>query len=588
MRRPLFFLFLVWAIHSVAVYHLVTAVGPGGFALVILPITFTAWYGGLRSGLLGSVLGMIINSSVSNIVDAGAFDPLISFHQGGWPGLIASFMTGAIVGRLRDLRVRLGRSERELQALNEGLEQRISERTQALEEVNAQLMHTAFHDALTGLANRALFLDRLEHVLERSKRSQASLFAVLYLDFDRFKTVNDSLGHNVGDELLIAVSKRLQNVLRPADTVARLGGDEFILLLEDLSGEAEAAEAARRVQNVLASAHELDGHDVHLSASIGVVTSNPDYASAAELMRDADIAMYRAKERGRACFALFDTSMREHLERRMSLEADLRVAVERGDFEVHYQPILSLQTGEVESVEALVRWTHPVYGAVSPAVFVAIAEDMGLVTKLDRWVLRRALQQLAAWREEGGAQGGHQVGLSVNVSSQGFLRPGLVQYVEEVLAETGVEAKRLRLELTETMIVDASKEVQATLQDLSALGVQLHIDDFGTGYSSLSYLQDFPLDVLKIDRAFINKLSEPKGEALVRTIILMAQTLGLRVVAEGVETPAQLAQLRALGCDFAQGYLFAKPLPAPAALTFIAKERGHCFSHVNSSVNASS
>ena len=438
-------------------------------------------------------------------------------------------------------------------------------------------MHTAFHDALTGLANRALFLDRLGHVLERSKRAQAELFAVLYLDFDRFKAVNDSLGHNVGDELLIAVSKRLQNVLRPTDTVARLGGDEFILLLEDLKNEDEAVAMTRRVQKVLATAHELDGHDVHLSASIGVVTSNPDYTSAEEIMRDADIAMYRAKEKGRARFALFDTSMREHLERRMSLEADLRVAVERGDFEVHYQPILSLGTGEVASVEALVRWTHPVHGAVSPAVFVEIAEDMGLVTQLDRWVLRRALQQFAAWREEGGSQVGrqveHQMGLNVNVSSQGFLRPGLVRYVEEVLAETGVEAERLRLELTETMIVDASKDVKATLQGLSELGVQLHIDDFGTGYSSLSYLQDFPLDVLKIDRTFISNLSEPKGEALVRTIVLMAQTLGLRVVAEGVETPEQLAQLRALGCDFAQGYLFAKPLRASEVLAFTAEER---------------
>ena len=574
MQRPLNLLLLIWVLHSVGVYYLVTEMGPGGYALALLPITLTAWYGGVTWGLLGGVLGAVINSVVANLVSGEAFDPLISFHRGGWPGLVVSFVTAIVVGHLRDLRLQLGRSERKLQVLNGKLEQRVSRRTKELEEVNARLQHSAFHDALTGLANRALFLDRLTHVLERSRRAQAGRFAVLYLDFDRFKAVNDSLGHNVGDELLVAISKRLQSVLRPSDTVARLGGDEFILLLEDLSAESaaedEAMSMAQRLQEVLAHAHQLDGHDVHLSASIGVVTNSADYTSAAEIMRDADIAMYRAKEKGRACFAVFDSAMRERLEKRMSLEADLRTAVESGDFEVHYQPILSLQTGAVESVEALVRWTHPVHGAVSPALFVPIAEDMGLVTELDRWVLRRACVQLAAWRAESGVE----VNLSVNVSSQGFLRPGLVKYVEEVVAETGISAKRLRLELTETMIVDASQEVKATLQGLSALGVQLHIDDFGTGYSSLSYLQDFPLDVLKIDRVFVGNLENPKGEALVRTIVLMAQTLGLEVVAEGIETPQQLARLRDLGCNGGQGYLFAKPLFAPEVAAYIASERG--------------
>ncbi len=584
MRRPLLTLSLIWVVHGVAVYALVTEIGPGGFALVILPTALTAWCWGLRGGLWGALTGMLINSLVSNLVNEGAFDPLISLHQGGWPGLIVTFFVATIVGYLRDLRVRLGRSERELQGMNERLEQRVSLRTQELEEVNAQLQHSAFHDALTGLANRSLFNDRLAHVLERSKRGQAGTFAVLYLDFDRFKLVNDSLGHAVGDELLIAVARRLQNTLRPTDTVARLGGDEFIVLLEDLTAkpslkhitaEDEALRMTQRLQNVLAPAHELGEHDVHLSASIGVVLGSPDYVSATEVMRDADIAMYRAKEKGRACFAVFDASMREHLERRMSLEANLRTAVEQGDFTVHYQPILSLETQKVESFEALVRWTHPVHGAVSPAVFVPIAEDMGLITKLDRLVLRRACCQLAAWCEEG-----MDVGLSVNVSSQGFLRPGLIGYVQEVLAETGVAAKRLRLELTETMIVDASDEVQATLHGLSELGVQLHIDDFGTGYSSLSYLQDFPLDVLKIDRAFINNILEPKGEALVRTIVLMAQSLGLSVVAEGIETREQLARLRDLGCECGQGYLFAKPLPAQEVAAFVAGQSERAFSAV--------
>ena len=297
----------------------------------------------------------------------------------------------------------LGRSEKELQGLNERLEQRVRGRTRELEEVNARLHYSAFHDALTGLANRALFSDRLTHALARSKRYEAG-FAVLYLDFDHFKTVNDTLGHAVGDELLVAISKRLQSALSPADTVARLGGDEFILLLAGVTAEDEALRAAQRVQAVLAPTHQLGEYDLHLSASIGVVMGSPDYLNAAEITRDADIAMYHAKEEGRACFAVFDRAMREHLEHRMSLETDLRLAVEAGDFEVHYQPILSLETGEVSSVEALVRWTHPVHGALSPAVFVPMAEEMGLVTKLDRWVLRRACCQLAAWREEVGLQ----------------------------------------------------------------------------------------------------------------------------------------------------------------------------------------
>ena len=573
----MFHLLFIWAGYGVAAAWFVTRLGPGGFALVILPVTLTAWVGGLRFGVLGGLAGVLFNALVSSLVHQTAFDPLVSLYKGGWPGVIVMFLVGAVVGRLRDLRARLGESERALQALNESLEGRVQTRTAELERANARLQHSATHDALTGLPNRALFHARLAHALEAAERG-APYPAVLFLDFDRFKVVNDSLGHAAGDALLVAVARRLRDGLRAADLVARLGGDEFTVLLEPINlqtGEpadalAAAVEAAARVLGALERPFEVAGHELHVSASVGVVACAAGHGSE-DVLRDADIAMYRAKALGRGRVAVFNARMREDAFSLMTLEAELRGAAGRGELEVFYQPVLTAG-GALTGVEALVRWRHPERGLVSPGEFVPVAEETGLIVALDRWVLRRAAAQAALW--QGALPGGGPLTLNVNLSSQGLSRPDLTDYVAETLRETGLRAELLRLELTETVMVGASGPVTAALDSLKALGVGLHIDDFGTGYSSLSYLQRLPLDALKIDRSFVSRVLEPKGEALVLTIIRMAQTLGLSVIAEGVETPAQLARLRELGCDHVQGFLFAPPLPAAELPRFAAELRG--------------
>ena len=460
-------------------------------------------------------------------------------------------------------------AEDALMLANAELENRVQARTEELERANARLRHDAFHDTLTGLANRALFYDRLAHALEREKRNPHNGFAALYLDFDRFKVINDSLGHSVGDALLVAIGKRLSENVRPGDTVARLGGDEFTVLLEDLADFTEATRAAERLQESFVRPFELGQHTLYISASIGVVPSTVGYNEAEEVLRDADIAMYRAKSLGRARTAVFDASMRERALSLLALESDLRRAVERGAFEVYYQPIVSALTGHATGFEALVRWQHPVHGPVSPAEFIPLAEETGLVIAIDRWVLRRACVQVAAWQR---CPDRASLTLNVNLSGQQFLRTDLVDYVSGVLEETGLAGHYLRLELTETVMLSSSATVQDNIARLKALGVQLHIDDFGTGYSSLSYLQHLPTDTLKIDRSFIDRLClNHEGEELVRTIVAMAHNLGMKVVAEGVETAEQLGLLVALGCEYVQGYYFSKPLEAAAAAAFMAQ-----------------
>ncbi len=450
---------------------------------------------------------------------------------------------------------------------NRELEIRVRARTEELEQANARLRHDAFHDALTGLANRALFYDRLSHALEREKRNPDAGFAVLYLDFDRFKVINDSLGHPVGDKLLQAIAARLLENVRPGDTVARLGGDEFTVLLEDLGNFSEAAEIAERLQLSFLTPFKLAQHELYISASIGLVPSSVGYNEAEEVLRDADIAMYRAKALGKARYAVFDTPMRERTLGLMALEADLRKAVEQGAFEVHYQPIVTAEAGRTTGFEALVRWQHPVHGPISPSEFIPLAEETGLVIQLDRWVLREACAQVAAWQK---LPGRAALTLNVNLSSQQFLRTDLVAHIEAVLEQTGLGAESLRLELTESVMMSSSAAVRDNITRLKARGIQLHIDDFGTGYSSLSYLQHLPTDTLKIDRSFIDRLGASReGEELVRTIVLMAHNLGMKVVAEGVETEAQLELLTSLGCEYVQGYLLSKPLKAEDADLFM-------------------
>lgn len=452
-----------------------------------------------------------------------------------------------------------------------GVQHDVSVRKAALDElslaraellrVNEQLQHDAFHDALTGLANRALFGVRLAHTLEREKRDPKNFFAVLYLDFDRFKFVNDTLGHAAGDELLVAIAERLKRATRPTDTVARLGGDEFTVLLEDISGLAEALAVAERIQTELAPSFVLDGRTLFMTASLGLTVSSVGYNTADEVLRDADIAMYSAKRQGKAKCVLFDTGKRASLLRKSALEADLRNALANDELVLHYQPIVTAGTGVTQNLEALVRWQHPEHGIISPGEFIPIAEESGLITLLDRWVLQTACRQLATWHKTSPGSAG--LSLNVNMSSQSFEQPGLPTLVAELLFECGLPASALNLELTETDVAQAKDTFAANIAALRALGLSLHIDDFGTGYSSLAYLQNLPSDTLKIDRSFIARMltSRESGE-LVRTIVAMAKNLGLKVVAEGVETRQQLEVLTALGCDYVQGYYLSKPLPA--------------------------
>ena len=429
------------------------------------------------------------------------------------------------------------------------------------------LLHNALHDALTGLPNRALYMDRLGHAVEQANRYPERVFAVLFLDFDRFKVINDSLGHNVGDALLTAFGERLEECVRASDTVARLSGDEFTVLLEATPSRAEAEEVAKRINEALLHPFEIGEHTLHLSVSIGIVFyEGKGYARPEEVLRDADIAMDRAKALGKANFQVFTKEMRERAVSLMSLETDLRGAVARGELEVHYQPIVSVSTGEPTGLEALVRWRHPVHGRVSPAEFIPLAEETGLIIDIDRWVLREACRRLMIW-EQGGLP---PLSLSVNLSSRQFSQSDLPEVVAAILKETGFPARRLELEMTESLLASSSGQVTTTTEALLALGVGLHIDDFGTGYSSLGYLQRFSASALKIDRSFIDKMTQSQeGGKLVATIIAMAHTFGMAVVAEGVETHEQLELLRSLHCEYSQGYLHSKPLDAAGAAAYL-------------------
>ena len=464
--------------------------------------------------------------------------------------------------------------ERERKEAQRELERQVGERTAALERAKAELeraneklLHDAFHDELTGLANRALFMDRLGVAIERAKRGGGRGFAVLFLDFDRFKLVNDSLGHTVGDALLVALSQRLRACVRPGDTVARMGGDEFTILLEDVDCLEGAIRTAERVQETLGAPFVIEGHTLHSSASVGIVSSDIGHSRPEDVLRDADIAMYRAKASGRAGYQVFTHDMRARAASLLALETDLRGAIRGGGLEVHYQPIVSVETGLPVGFEALARWPHPAHGVVSPSEFIPVAEEAGLIHELDAWVLRQACAQVKTWQEA--FLNLPPLTLSVNVSGQGFARADLAERVGSVLNDTGFDPRSLKLELTESVLMGSS--VTANFAKLRALGVALHIDDFGTGYSSLSYLQRFPVDMLKIDRSFVQGMAEHAESAeLVRTITQMAKNLNLKVTAEGIETEAQLEHLKALGCDYGQGYLFAKPLAASAVTAFMA------------------
>ena len=428
-----------------------------------------------------------------------------------------------------------------------------------------RLLHDALHDRLTGLSNRALFMDRLEQAFARLERHPDLLFAVLFLDFDRFKNINDSLGHLAGDQLLKAISQRLQECLRPGDTVSRFGGDEFALLLEDVKDLGGATLVAERVQNAMRQPFQLGSQQVFSSASIGIALGHGDYERAEDLLRDADMAMYRAKARGKARHEVFDAEMHTRAVALLQLETDLRWAIERDEFRLYYQPIVKLEGGAIVGFEALIRWQHPQRGLVSPAEFIPIAEETGWIVPIGKWVLQEACAQLAQWQAEVGAE--MPLSMSVNLSGKQFSQPDLIELIEVTIREAGIAPNSLKLEITESAIMEDAQTVTNRLLELRKLGVKLGLDDFGTGYSSLSYLHRFPLDTLKIDRSFVARLLEDgENREIVRTIVTLGKNLGMDVVAEGVEEAQQLSDLRGLDCQHGQGYFFARPLPADEAI----------------------
>ena len=442
----------------------------------------------------------------------------------------------------------------------------VTERKQTEE----QLRRNAFHDPLTGLPNRLLFAERLTEVITRSREQGNNLFAVLFLDLDRFKVINDSLGHLIGDQLLIAIARRLESCVKQSDLVARLGGDEFTILLDNIQDESSTHQVAERIHLELSRPFNLNGHEVFTTVSIGIALSSTDFEYTEDLLRGADIAMYRAKASGKACHEVFDTEMHNEAMLQMQLENDLRRAVERNEFVVYYQPIVSLTTGRLAGFEALVRWMHPERGLISPGDFIPIAEETGLILPIDKLILREACRQLSEWQRLYPQH--RRLGISVNLSSRQFSQGGTIDLLRDVLKETGLSPVCLKLEITETAIMENTESAMDTLLQLKSMGIQLSVDDFGTGYSSLGYLYRFPMDILKIDRSFISRV-DTDGEKLelVRTIITLAWNLGMDVIAEGVETTKQLAQLKMLKCEYGQGYLFSKPMSPADTNIFLTK-----------------
>lgn len=511
-------------------------------------------------------------------------DKVKAFEVGGVDYITKPFQFEEVVARIEN-QIALQSAKAEIQQLNEKLEQRVQSRTMELEIVNAQLkglnyklekeisehqktqtrlIHLASHDALTNLPNRVLFMNRLVQSLQRTQREPNYQFGVLFLDCDRFKVVNDSLGHFAGDRLLIAIARRLKTHLASTDMLARFGGDEFTILLENIQDIDDASRLAQKIQTSMSWPFQFEEQELFINASIGIVVGNKTYKEPEHILRDADIAMYQAKAKGKARYQVFDTQMHYHAQQRLELETDLRRALHREEFILYYQPIISLDTGRINGFEALLRWHHGQKGLISPGDFIPAAEETGLIVPIGLWVLKEACQQLKTWQDRGLFK--RTIKMSVNLSVKQFSQLNLIQNIDKIILQTQLNSSYLKLEITESAIMEHPESAAELLQQLRDRDIQLSIDDFGTGYSSLSYLHRFPLHNLKIDRSFIQRITETRQNLeIIQAIITLAHHLNMNVTAEGVETPEQLSLLRSLGCEEGQGYFFARPLEASAA-----------------------
>ena len=471
--------------------------------------------------------------------------------------------------RAESERERAEQAERHVLELNNYIaeQERIS---RVLEETKEHFRHAAFHDSLTGLPNRAMFTQLLQAEIESTKRHTEHLFAVLFLDLDRFKNINDSLGHTHGDLLLVAFAGRLERTLRPVDTLARFGGDEFAILLSGIEDTTAAVRVAERIHEELSQPFDLDKNSAFASASIGIALSSSGYSRPEDILRDADTAMYRAKENGKARTEMFDSGMHARAVSRLQLEHDLRQAVEQKQFEIHYQPIVALESRHLAGFEALVRWNHPRRGIISPADFIPIAEETGVIVPIGQWVLEEACRQVREWQVDSPIH--RALNLSVNLSGRQVAQPDLVDQIKGALERSELNPHHLKLEITESVVMENAEAAAQTFKQLRALGVQLSIDDFGTGYSSLSYLHRFPLNYLKIDRSFVDRMTIDGDNAIVRTITTLAQNLGMEVIAEGIETEDQYNHLRVLGCEYGQGYLFSPPVSTDRAWALLEED----------------